>query len=155
MGGIARSTLGMTGADLANLVNQAAIQGSVKGREFVTREDIEMAEDKIRMGPQRKSLDLQEKSKELTAYHEAGHALVSLYTEGTRFIIDHPGLFFFAMSIFLSAFYYFVSNIVGTLVFCAARLEGLTQGENVHSRNCLNQLERNKRFSEFPLSNFM
>ena len=79
---LARSTLGMTGADLANLVNQAAIQGSVKGREFVIREDLDMAEDKIRMGPERRSLEIREKNKEVIAYHEAGHALVSLYTEG-------------------------------------------------------------------------
>ena len=84
---LARSTLGMTGADLANLVNQAAIQGSIRGREFVTREDLDMAEDKIRMGPERRSLELKERNKEVIAYHEAGHALVSLYTEGSRIII--------------------------------------------------------------------
>ena len=79
---LARSTLGLTGADLANLVNQAAIHGSVRGADFVTRQDLEMAEDKIRMGPERRSLELKDKNKEVIAYHEAGHALVSLYTEG-------------------------------------------------------------------------
>eukprot|EP00800_Vazella_pourtalesii_P019435 TRINITY_DN658_c1_g1_i1.p1 TRINITY_DN658_c1_g1~~TRINITY_DN658_c1_g1_i1.p1 ORF type:complete len:247 (-),score=71.98 TRINITY_DN658_c1_g1_i1:76-816(-) len=79
---LARSTLGLTGADLANLVNQAAIHGSVRGSEYVTRHDLEMAEDRIRMGPERRSLELRDKNKEVIAYHEAGHALVSLYTEG-------------------------------------------------------------------------
>ncbi|KAL5510852.1 hypothetical protein EMCRGX_G006461 [Ephydatia muelleri] len=77
---IARTTSGFSGADLANLINQAALRGSVTGKQFVTMEDLDYAKDKIIMGPERKSAVIEEKNKKLVAYHEGGHAIVALYT---------------------------------------------------------------------------
>ena len=72
----------ITGADLANLINQAALHGSAIGNEAVTRDDIDFARDKIIMGPERKSAVIEEKNRKLVAYHEGGHAIVALYTPG-------------------------------------------------------------------------
>ncbi|HHL20252.1 MAG TPA: ATP-dependent metallopeptidase FtsH/Yme1/Tma family protein [Aliiroseovarius sp.] len=75
---IARGTPGFSGADLANLVNEAALTGARIGRRFVTMEDFEHAKDKVMMGPERRSMVLTDDQKEKTAYHEAGHAVVGL-----------------------------------------------------------------------------
>ena len=79
---IARGTPGMSGADLANLVNEAALLAARRGRDKVFMADLEDAKDKVMLGAERKSLVLSEKEKELTAYHEAGHAVVALRTPG-------------------------------------------------------------------------
>lgn len=77
---IARGTPGFSGADLANLVNEAALMAARVGRRFVTMEDFEKAKDKVMMGPERRSMVMTEDEKKLTAYHEAGHAIVGLHT---------------------------------------------------------------------------
>ncbi|MDG1182956.1 MAG: ATP-dependent zinc metalloprotease FtsH [Tateyamaria sp.] len=73
---IARGTPGFSGADLANLVNEAALMAARVGRRFVTMIDFESAKDKVMMGPERRSMVMTPEQKEMTAYHEAGHALV-------------------------------------------------------------------------------
>jgi cell division protease FtsH len=73
---IARGTPGFAGADLANLVNEAALIGARQNRKVVTMADFEIAKDKVMMGVERKSLIISEEEKRNTAYHEAGHALV-------------------------------------------------------------------------------
>ncbi|MCB1365304.1 MAG: ATP-dependent zinc metalloprotease FtsH [Rhodobacteraceae bacterium] len=75
---IARGTPGFSGADLANLVNEAALMAARVGRRFVTMEDFENAKDKVMMGAERRSMVLTADQKEKTAYHEAGHAIVGL-----------------------------------------------------------------------------
>ncbi|MEB8388982.1 ATP-dependent zinc metalloprotease FtsH [Rhodobacteraceae bacterium KMM 6894] len=75
---IARGTPGFSGADLANLVNEAALMAARLGRRFVAMEDFEMAKDKVMMGAERRSMVLTADQKEKTAYHEAGHAIVGL-----------------------------------------------------------------------------
>jgi len=75
---IARGTPGFSGADLANLVNEAALAAARIGRRFVTMEDFENAKDKVMMGAERRSMVMSEDEKKLTAYHEAGHAIVGL-----------------------------------------------------------------------------
>ncbi|WP_417270113.1 ATP-dependent zinc metalloprotease FtsH [Celeribacter sp.] len=75
---IARGTPGFSGADLANLVNEAALTAARIGRRFVTMEDFENAKDKVMMGAERRSMVMTEDEKKLTAYHEAGHAIVGL-----------------------------------------------------------------------------
>ncbi len=75
---IARGTPGFSGADLANLVNEAALKAARIGRRFVTMEDFEQAKDKVMMGAERRSMVLTDDQKEKTAYHEAGHAIVGL-----------------------------------------------------------------------------
>ena len=76
---IARGTPGFSGADLANLVNESALMAARVGRRFVTMEDFESAKDKVMMGAERRSMVMTEDEKALTAYHEAGHAVVGLY----------------------------------------------------------------------------
>ncbi|MEM6325112.1 MAG: cell division protein FtsH, partial [Pseudomonadota bacterium] len=71
-------TPGFSGADLANLVNEAALMAARVGRRFVTMEDFENAKDKVMMGSERRSMVMSEDEKKLTAYHEAGHAIVGL-----------------------------------------------------------------------------
>jgi len=75
---IARGTPGFSGADLANLVNEAALFTARKNKRTVGMHEFEMAKDKIMMGSERKSMAMSEKDKEMTAYHEAGHAIIGL-----------------------------------------------------------------------------
>ncbi len=75
---IARGTPGFSGADLMNLVNEAALMAARVGRSFVTMVDFENAKDKVMMGAERRSMVLTQDQKEKTAYHEAGHAVVGL-----------------------------------------------------------------------------
>ncbi|MZQ89372.1 ATP-dependent zinc metalloprotease FtsH [Frigidibacter albus] len=75
---IARGSPGFSGADLANLVNEAALTAARKGRRFVTMDDFESAKDKVMMGPERRSMIMSDDDKEMTAYHEAGHAIVGI-----------------------------------------------------------------------------
>jgi len=75
---IARGTPGFSGADLANLVNEAALMAARVGRRFVTMEDFESAKDKVMLGVERRSMVLTPEQKEKTAYHEAGHAIVGM-----------------------------------------------------------------------------
>ncbi len=77
MGIVARGTPGFSGADLENLVNEAALMAAREGAQKVTTDLLERAKDKIMMGAERKSMIITEKEKEITAYHEAGHALVA------------------------------------------------------------------------------
>jgi cell division protease FtsH len=77
---IARGTPGFSGADLANLMNESALLAARRNRDQVTMIDLYDARDKVSMGPERKSLVQTEKDKEITAYHEAGHALVAAMT---------------------------------------------------------------------------
>jgi cell division protease FtsH len=79
---IARGTPGFSGADLANLVNEAALYAARSGKRVVTMADFEFAKDKVMMGAERRSMVMTEEEKEMTAYHEAGHALVGLFVEG-------------------------------------------------------------------------
>ncbi|NOR11700.1 MAG: ATP-dependent zinc metalloprotease FtsH, partial [Candidatus Aminicenantes bacterium] len=74
---LARSTPGFSGADLANLVNEAALLGARNGQESVMMQDLESAKDKVLMGVERKSMIISDEEKKSTAYHEAGHALVT------------------------------------------------------------------------------
>jgi len=80
---IARGTPGFSGADLANLVNEAALWAARQGRKLVVMADFEMSKDKVLMGVERKSMILSDEEKRNTAYHEAGHALVAAITPGT------------------------------------------------------------------------
>ncbi len=75
---IARGTPGFSGADLANLVNEAALHAARANKRVVTMEDFEQAKDKVMMGAERRSMIMTEDEKKLTAYHEAGHAIVGL-----------------------------------------------------------------------------
>ncbi len=75
---IARGTPGFSGADLANLVNEAALLAARIGRRMVTMAEFESAKDKVMMGAERRSLVMSDEEKKLTAYHEAGHALVGI-----------------------------------------------------------------------------
>ena len=75
---IARGTPGFSGADLANLVNEAALMAARKDRKLVTMRDFEDAKDKVMMGAERKSMAMSEDEKKNTAYHEGGHAIVAL-----------------------------------------------------------------------------
>jgi cell division protease FtsH len=79
---IARGTPGFSGADLANLVNESALLAARRNKKLVTMLDFEDAKDKVLMGAERRSLVMSEREKELTAYHEAGHALVGIYVPG-------------------------------------------------------------------------
>jgi cell division protease FtsH len=79
---IARGTPGFSGADLANLVNEAALLAARKGKLLVAMKEFEEAKDKVMMGAERKSMVMTEDEKKATAYHEAGHALVSLHVPG-------------------------------------------------------------------------
>ncbi len=74
---LARSTPGFTGADIANMVNEAALFASRNGKKSIAMEDFEYAKDKVLMGSERKSMIISEEEKRITAYHEAGHALIA------------------------------------------------------------------------------
>jgi cell division protease FtsH len=78
---IAAGTPGMAGADLENLVNEAALLAARKDHEAVTMDDFEDAKEKVMLGPERRSLVLTEEDKRLTAYHESGHAVVAYFCE--------------------------------------------------------------------------
>ena len=80
---IARGTPGFSGADLANLVNEAALLAARRGKKIVAMQEFEDAKDKVMMGPERRSMVMSEKEKELTAYHEAGHALMTFNVPDT------------------------------------------------------------------------
>ena len=75
---IARGTPGFSGADLANLVNEAALLAARKNKRIVTTSEFEEAKDKVMMGAERRSMVMTEEEKKLTAYHEAGHAIVTI-----------------------------------------------------------------------------
>ena len=77
---IARGTPGFSGADLANLVNEAALLAARHDRKVVTMRELESAKDKVMMGVERKSMVMSEEEKKMTAYHEAGHAVVSVHS---------------------------------------------------------------------------
>ena len=79
---IAKGTPGMVGADIANIVNEAALLAARKKKRSIDMSDFEEAKDKVMMGIQRKSMILSKEEKEVTAYHEAGHALVAIRTKG-------------------------------------------------------------------------
>ena len=79
---IARGTPGFSGADLANIVNEAALLAARKGKKNVSMIEFEESKDKVMMGSERRSMIMTEEEKEKTAYHEAGHALVMLHAKG-------------------------------------------------------------------------
>jgi cell division protease FtsH len=79
---IARGTPGFSGADLANLVNEAALNAAGLNQKSVTHENFELAKDKVLMGAARKSMLINDQEKRVTAYHEAGHAMVAVLTTG-------------------------------------------------------------------------
>ena len=80
---IARGTPGFSGADLANLVNEAALLAARRGKRLVAMKEFEEAKDKVMMGTERKSMVMTEDEKKMTAYHEAGHAVVALHEEAS------------------------------------------------------------------------
>jgi cell division protease FtsH len=80
---LARGTPGFSGADLANLVNEGALLAARRGKRVVTMQELEDAKDKVMMGAERRSMAMSEEEKKLTAYHEAGHALVAISVEGS------------------------------------------------------------------------
>ena len=80
---IARGTPGFSGADLANLVNEAALLAARRGKRLVSRAEFEDAKDKVMMGAERRTLAMTDEEKKLTAYHEGGHALVALTVVGS------------------------------------------------------------------------
>ncbi|MEQ9398342.1 MAG: ATP-dependent zinc metalloprotease FtsH [Longimicrobiales bacterium] len=79
---IARGTPGMSGADLANICNEAALLAARRGADKVAMDDFEQAKDKVMLGTERRSLVLTERERKLTAYHEAGHAVIGLKVPG-------------------------------------------------------------------------
>ena len=80
---VARGTPGFSGADLANLVNEAALLAARRNKRKVTAQDFDNAKDKVLMGNERKSMAMDEEEKKLTAYHEAGHAICSMHVPET------------------------------------------------------------------------
>jgi len=80
---VARGTPGFSGADLANLVNEAALLAARKGNEFITMEDFDESKDRVIMGLERRSMLISDRDRRMTAYHEAGHALVGRMLPGT------------------------------------------------------------------------
>jgi len=81
---IARGTPGFSGADLANLVNEAALLAARRGKRLVAMDEFEHAKDKVYLGAERRSMVMTEEEKKTTAYHEAGHAIVALHVEGNN-----------------------------------------------------------------------
>ncbi|KAL7033781.1 hypothetical protein ACKWTF_007720 [Chironomus riparius] len=78
---LARGTTGFTGADIENMVNQAALKAAIEGAEVVSMRHLENARDKVLMGPERKARIPDEEANKITAYHEGGHAIVAYYTK--------------------------------------------------------------------------
>lgn len=78
---LARGTTGFTGADIENMVNQAALKAAIDGAEAVNMKHLESARDKVLMGPERKARLPDEEANRITAYHEGGHAIVAYYTK--------------------------------------------------------------------------
>lgn len=81
---LARGTIGFTGADIENMVNQAALRAAIEGADWVTMDYLDYARDKLIMGPERKSKIPDEETNLITAYHEGGHAIVAYYTEDSQ-----------------------------------------------------------------------
>ncbi|XP_060531979.1 ATP-dependent zinc metalloprotease YME1L [Cylas formicarius] len=81
---LARGTTGFTGADLENMVNQAALRAAIDGADYVSMKHLESARDKVLMGPERKSRIPDEEANLITAYHEGGHAIVAYYTKDSH-----------------------------------------------------------------------
>jgi len=81
---LARGTTGFTGADIENMINQAALRAAIDGADFVSMKHLEVARDKVIMGPERKSRILDDETNEITAYHEGGHAVVAYYTKDSH-----------------------------------------------------------------------
>jgi ATP-dependent metalloprotease len=79
---IARGTPGFSGAELSNLINQAALKASINGLKSIDMHALEYAKDKIMMGAERQSAVISKETAKMTAFHEAGHALISLLTDG-------------------------------------------------------------------------
>lgn len=84
VGVLSRGTTGFTGADLENMINQAALRAAIDGLDSVTMEYIENSRDKVLMGPEKKSRIPDEDANKITAYHEAGHALVAYHTRDSH-----------------------------------------------------------------------
>jgi cell division protease FtsH len=80
---VAKGTPGLSGAELSNIVNEAALLAARRNKQFVDNDDFEDAKDKVMLGLERKSMVLSEEERKLTAYHEAGHALVSMHVPGS------------------------------------------------------------------------
>ena len=80
---LARGTPGFSGADLANLVNEGALMAARRGKRVVTMQELEDAKDKVMMGAERRSMAMSDEEKKLTAFHEAGHAIVALHVVGS------------------------------------------------------------------------
>jgi len=80
---LAKATPGFSGADLANVINEAALVAGRRNKDFVELDDMEEARDKVMMGPERRSLVMNDRNKKIVAYHEAGHALCSRLTPGS------------------------------------------------------------------------
>lgn len=78
---LARGTTGFTGADIENMINQAALRAAIEGAEQVAMRHLESARDKVLMGPERKARLPDEEANKITAYHEGGHAIVAYYTK--------------------------------------------------------------------------
>lgn len=78
---LARGTTGFTGADIENMINQAALRAAIEGAEVVAMRHLENARDKVLMGPERKARLPDEEANKITAYHEGGHAIVAYYTK--------------------------------------------------------------------------
>ena len=79
---VAKGTPGFSGADLENLVNEAALLAARANKNEVNRQDLDSAKDKVMMGAERRSMVITEEEKKVTAYHEAGHALVAMFIPG-------------------------------------------------------------------------
>lgn len=82
---LARGTTGFTGADIENMINQAALRAAIEGAEVVAMRHVENARDKVLMGPERKARLPDEEANKITAYHEGGHAIVAYYTKVSAF----------------------------------------------------------------------
>ncbi|XP_059040265.1 ATP-dependent zinc metalloprotease YME1L1-like [Mustela lutreola] len=78
---VPRGTVGFSGAELENLVNQSALKAALDGKEMVTMKELEFSKDKILMGHECRSLEIDNKNKTITGYHESSHAIIAYYTK--------------------------------------------------------------------------